>query len=283
MKKIINMSIVVALISLVSACMSSSKTTIPPLSVQLWSVKDSLKQDFKGTLSQLADMGFDGVEFAGEFGEFKEDPKGLKTYLSSLGLVASGAHVGVDQLNSENIDATLTFYKNLGVSLLIVPWDERAWHPEGVKALVAELNSAAKYAKSSGVAIGFHNHDKEFNEYENETYWDYIAQNTAPDVFLQLDVGWVNYAGKDAIAYVKRYPNRTLTTHYKIVTKEGLNQSPILGQDDYDWAALINTMVKFGNTKWIVVEQEEYPNGLSELQSVAASKAGLDAIIADMK
>jgi hypothetical protein len=34
-----------------------------------------------------------------------------------------------------------------------------------------------------------------------------------------------------------------------------------------------------GGTKWIVVEQEEYPNGLSSLDAVALSKKGLDKYI----
>ncbi len=55
--------------------------SLPEISVQLWSVKDDVKRDFKGTLQALAAMGFDGVEFAGEFGEFTDDPAGLKVFL----------------------------------------------------------------------------------------------------------------------------------------------------------------------------------------------------------
>ena len=39
----------------------------PQISVQLWSVNKQIKQDFKGTLTAIADMGFQGVEFAGFF------------------------------------------------------------------------------------------------------------------------------------------------------------------------------------------------------------------------
>ena len=74
----------------------------PQISVQLWSVKDALKEDFKGTLQNLADLGFDGVEFAGDFGPYANDPAGLKAYLSSIGLVASGAHVPIAQLKDNS-------------------------------------------------------------------------------------------------------------------------------------------------------------------------------------
>ena len=60
--------------------------TVPQLSVQLWSIKDAMTADFEGTLTKLAAMGFQGVEFAGIFGRFEQNPEGLKVFLKSLGL-----------------------------------------------------------------------------------------------------------------------------------------------------------------------------------------------------
>jgi len=254
--------------------------TQPKTSVQLWSVKDDVKADFKGTMVKLADMGFEGVEFAGDFGPFAEDGAALKAFLNSLGLQGSGAHIGFDALNDENFDKTVAFYQALGVDMLIVPWDERAWHPEGVKTLVKELNIIAKKLAPHGIKAGYHNHDQEFNDYKGATYWDYIAKNTGREVVLQLDVGWTNYASKDPIEYVKRYPNRTITTHYKIRTPKGSTDlSPIIGEDSFDWLALSKTNQTVGGTLWFVVEQEEYPNGLTPLQAVNKSKKGLDKLL----
>ena len=55
---------------------------------------------------------------------------------------------------------------------------------------------------------------------------------------------------------------------------------PIIGQDTIDWLALLKANISVGGTKWIVVEQEEYPNGLTPLAAVALSKQGLDKFIA---
>jgi sugar phosphate isomerase/epimerase len=259
------------------------KAMTPKLSVQLWSVKDDLKKDFKGTIEHLAKLGFKGVEFAGDFGPFKNDGLGLKQYLTGQGLQGSGAHVGFEQLNEENFTKTVAFYKAAGVDFLIVPWDERAWHPEGIKDLVKELNLLAKKMAPYGMRTGFHNHDKEFNDFMKSTYWDYLAENTSSDVILQQDVGWTTYAGKDPIDYVKRYPGRTLTTHYKVKLPEGTKgKLPIIGQDTIDWLNLTKTNIAVGGTLWIVVEQEEYPNGLTPLQAVEKSKNGLDSILKNL-
>ena len=257
--------------------------TVPPLSVQLWSVRDFIEKDFEGTLRRIAEMGFDGVELAGKFGRFADDPEGLKQFLASIGLVASGGHVSFEQLNPDNIHETLLFYKTLDVDLIIIPWDSRAWDPEKVHEMTEELTRLAPVVKKYGMSVGFHNHEKEFNEFKGTTFWDYIAQNTPDDVLLQLDVGWVNYAGKDSIEYVKRYPGRTLTTHYKIRTHEGSGDSPIIGDNGYHWDKLVEANIEYGGTRWIVVEQEEYPDGLSSMQSVEKSLAGLKKYLRKIK
>ncbi len=254
---------------------------MPQISVQLWSVKEDVKEDFTGTLTQLAKIGFDGVEFANEFGEFQGDAKAVKNVLDNLGLKASGAHVSFEQLNDNNLDNTVSFYQTLGVTTLIIGWDERAWHPQGIKQVVSLLNSLSQKLAPLGMKIGFHNHDHEFNAFDNTTYWDYLAQHTVKEVVLQQDVGWTTYAGKDPIDYVKRYPGRTLTTHYKVRLPKGtVGKLPIIGKDTIDWLNLSKANIEFGGTQWFVVEQEEYPNGLSPLAAVQQSKQGLDKVLA---
>lgn len=259
----------------------TSGPAVPKVSVQLWSVQDDMKRDFKGTIKALAAMGFDGVEFAGIFGEFADDPAGLKQFLDENNLKVSAAHIHFDLLSPEKFDATVAFYRALGCDTLIEAMDKRAWDPEGVHQVVSDLNLFAEKLAPHGLSIGYHNHAQEFGDFQDSTYWDLIASSTSEDVVLQLDVGWVSYAGKDPVSYVKRYPGRTLTTHYKIRTHEGDNDiTPIIGKDRIDWSALLAANVAVGGTKWIVVEQEEYPDGMTPLQSVKASKDGLDAVFA---
>lgn len=249
----------------------------PQISVQLWSVKDPLKADFTGTLTALSKMGFAGVEFAREYGPYAEDPKGLKKLLDSLNLQASGAHISFELLNAKNFEQTVAFFKTLKVDMLIVGWDERAWHPDGILQVVSLLNQYSEKLAKHKMKIGFHNHNHEFDPFGDSTYWDYLAENTVEDVILQQDVGWTTFAGKDPVEYVRRYPGRTLTTHYKVRLPEGtVGKLPFIGQDTIDWPALIKANTEVGGTLWLVVEQEEYPNGLSPLQAVKISKDGLD-------
>ncbi len=277
-------------IATVQAEQNKPSTNAPQLSLQLWSVKDDVSKDFEGTLKKIAAMGFQGIEFAGNFGPYQADPSGLKRFLDKTGLKASGAHVGLAQLGPEQFEKTVKFYQEIGCNKLIVPSDKRAGDPQGVKLLAQDLSALVGKLKPYGMQIGFHNHSVEMNSYEGKTYWDALAQNTPQEVILQQDVGWTNYAGKDPVLFVKRYPGRTVTTHYKsrlplkpLSPPSGKSYTTIIGQDNIDWDALYQANVEVGGTEWIVVEQEEYPNGMSALESVEQSLRGLQAIIAARK
>ena len=257
--------------------------TSPQLSVQLWSIKDDVAKDFEGTLKKLADMGFQGVEFAGNFGPYAEDPKGLKKFLNKLGLKASGAHVGFDKFSDENFDKTVAFYKAIDCHYLIIPMDHRAFTAEGAKEVAADLEKVQAKLKPHGMHTGYHNHKGEMLGKEGKTPWDVIGTGTSSEVILQQDVGWTEVAGKDPIDFIKAYPGRTITTHYKAAAPEdGNKENPIIGKDTTDWEALIVANRTVGGTLWLVVEQEVYPEGMTPMQSVEASLKGLQKVIAGM-
>jgi sugar phosphate isomerase/epimerase len=267
-----------------SAMAADVAPTSPQLSVQLWSVKDNVAKDFEGTLKKLKAMGFQGVEFAGNFGAYANDPKGLKAFLDKTGLKASAAHVPFEKLNAENFDATVAFYKAIDCKYLIIPMDMRAFTTDGAKEVAADLAAIQTKLTPHGMHTGYHNHEGEMLGKMGETPWDVIGTNTTKEVVLQQDVGWTEVAGKDPIAFIKAYPGRTITTHYKAsAPKPGNTEHPIIGQDTTDWKALIEANKTYGGTLWLVVEQESYPEGMTPMQSVEASLKGLQKVISDMK
>ena len=58
------------------------------LAVQLYNFRVELKQDFKGTLREIAKLGFDGVEFATYYGNMEPDE--LAALLKELKLECAG-------------------------------------------------------------------------------------------------------------------------------------------------------------------------------------------------
>ena len=270
------------ILSLMLAAASAQAATSPRLAVQLWSVKDEIKQDFEGTLDKLAKLGFQGVEFAGEFGKYKADPVGLAVFMKKTGLQCAGAHMHVDQLDAAHFKATTEFYKEVGCNRLIISMDKRGATSEGSTDLAKELTALSTKLAGQGMKLGYHNHEQELLGEKDQTNWDLLAKNTPKDFILQQDVGWTTYAGKDPVEYVNKYPGRTVTTHYKAKFAKGATGTPIIGQDRTDWTGLTKAVRSVGGTEWIIIEQEEYPNGMGQLETVAASMRGLQAVLAKM-
>lgn len=256
----------------------------PRIGVQLWSVQQTLADDFEGTIKALAEMGFEGVEFAGDYGPYGDDPEGLKVFLAEHSLKVSGAHVHFDAFDEDNFDDTVAFFSAVGAKKLIIPMDDRAFTGDEVDNVVTDLVRYSERLKPYGLKIGYHNHAEEFDRFGDATFWDYIAKRTPGHVILQLDVGWAIAAAQDPEKYVRRYPGRTLSAHIKAgLPKDApADAKPILGQDVADWPGIIQAMKEVGGTRWLVLEQEVYPDGMTPLEAVEASKNGLRAILDDL-
>ena len=72
-----------------SECCGACKDNLP-VGLQLYSIRDDMAKDFKGTLQKVKDMGYDGVEFAGLF---DNSPEQIKAWCKEIGLEPVSAHV----------------------------------------------------------------------------------------------------------------------------------------------------------------------------------------------
>jgi sugar phosphate isomerase/epimerase len=251
-----------------------------PIALQLYSVRGDCKQDFDAALEQVAAMGVEGVEFAGYYG-YAGRAADLRKRLETLKLKAAGTHIGLDQLQGDALQKTIDNHKEIGCRFLVVPMNPGIWDPEKSKALAEAFNQAAAALKPHGMACGYHNHTREFEKDGEKTYWDLFAERTSKDVILQQDCGWTFAAGFDPVAYIKKYPGRTRTTHFKpTVLKGDTTKKAILGQDAVDWPAVYAACASAGGTEWIVVEQETYPDGKSAMECTKESLAGLRKMLA---
>lgn len=260
-----------------AACAASAAS--PGVAVQLWSVKDEARQDFDGTLAKLAALGFQGVEFAGQFGRFADNGAALRTFLDQTGLQCAGAHVDFAALAAPRFGATTSFYRRAGCTTLIIAMDARATTVEGAAAVAKDLTALSVRLAPLGMRIGYHNHGEEMAGADGRTPWDAIAAGTPHAVVLQQDIGWTTYAGKDPAALLRRYPGRAFSVHFKAKFAQGHSGASIIGQDKTDWPAVVKAVRGVGGTEWIVLEQEEYPNGMGQLESVAASMRGLQRFL----
>lgn len=252
------------------------------LALQLYSVRSHCGKDIDKSLEQVAEMGYEGVEFAGYY-KYGKDAVALKAKLDSLGLKAAGTHIRANSLTPGAIEKTIAFHKTIGCKYLIVPGDGRFSHPERSKEYATFMTKAAETLKAHDMYCGHHNHTAEFKKVDGKTFWDLFAERTSENVVLQQDVGWTTHAGLDPVEYIKKYPGRTKTTHFKPTVARGAKgKQPIIGQDSVDWKGVVSACYEVGGTDWFVVEQEKYVSGKSAMECSGMSLDGLKLILAEM-
>ena len=82
------------------------------IGLQLYSVRDAMKQDVEGTISQVGEMGYKFVEAAG-YGNgqfYGKSPEDFKELCESNGLQFLGSHTGQNVPDSANWDKTMAWW-----------------------------------------------------------------------------------------------------------------------------------------------------------------------------
>ncbi|MGB9752623.1 MAG: sugar phosphate isomerase/epimerase [Roseiflexus castenholzii] len=226
-----------------------------PIALQLYSVRDDAARDLQGVLAAVADMGYEGVEFAGYYGH---DARTIRDWLDAYGLKVAGAHVGIETLLGDELARTIEFHQTLGNTTLIVPGLAEQWRNSRAAWLkTAEtLNAIAVALKPYGMRTGYHNHHIEFAPMEGELPWDTLFSNTTDDVIMQFDTGNALHGGAQAAPFLRRYPGRAKTVHLKEYS--ATNDSALIGEGDVPWNEIFELCETIGGTEWYIVEQESY-------------------------
>jgi sugar phosphate isomerase/epimerase len=181
------------------------------LSVQLYTVRDALSEDFDGTLGKLAWFGFTQVEpFA--LLDFGDE---LREGLPNNGLTAPTAHV---HLVGEDHDAICELAAELGVQTIIEPYvDPTRWQSDAdVSEIASELNTVATKAAGYGLRVGYHNHHFELESKISGVHaLEVLADRVAPEVVFEVDTYWAYAGGADVPALLTRLGERVVALHLK--------------------------------------------------------------------
>jgi len=227
-----------------------------PIALQLYSIREACADDLPGTLKAVAEMGYEGVEFAGYHGYGADD---LRMMLDELGLKAAGTHTSLASLLGDELEATVAFNLTLDNRYLIVPglpveyresvaaWQRTAELFTGVSARLAPY----------GMMTGYHNHTHEFAPENGRVPFEVFFDNTPDGVIMQTDGGNAWEAGVDICPYLEQYPGRARTVHLKEYARAG--GAPLIGDGDTDWQRFFALCETVGGTAWYIVEQEQYP------------------------
>ncbi|GEM85944.1 sugar phosphate isomerase/epimerase family protein [Meiothermus granaticius] len=224
----------------------------PPIGLQVYSLREALAQDFYGTLEQVAQMGYTGVEL---FGNLPPIPE-LKPRLEELGLEVAGRHASLDQLTA-GVEPFLEEVRALGAKYLVCAWSKAnpTWAQNADS--LAEL---AEHTQRAGLRLLYHNHDHEIREgFAGSTALDYLLSRSEA-LGAELDIAWLHAGGADPVTYLRRYAARAPLLHLKDVRKGGQGWETVeLGMGEVNLkAALAQTT----GAEWLLIEQDHSPDPL---------------------
>jgi sugar phosphate isomerase/epimerase len=259
------------------------------IGIQLYSVRDLMRDDFEGTITKVAEIGYDQVEFAGYY---DRDPKDIRDLLDKLGLTSPASHLGYNLLQDDTLKQTIETAKILGNKYLILPSlprersGQQRPRPQGqqrpqegqprqrppqptftadkVKEFIDIFNHIGESCKNSGLKFAFHNHQTEFQEIEGHgIMFDMLLKGTEPDlVDYEIDLGWAVAAGADPLAYLEKYPGRFKLFHVKEV-----DRTTLIGEGKIDFATIFSKSKQAGVLYYIV----EFEGREKHIESISKS------------
>lgn len=242
------------------------------IALQLYSIKDEMPDGLEPALAELADCGYNAVEFAGYYDMTARDLRGL---CQQYGLEPFSSHVSIDLLEND-LDGVAEYSRNLGLEYVICPYADFETM-EDVEHVAAVLNKARERLAPLGIRTGYHNHAHEFKTIDGRFIMDLLIERfAAPDMVAEIDTCWTAFAGVDPVRYIDGLGQTAGPIHFKELgagfapgSETGLDTTP--GEGIIDFKGVFEVMKTNGILdRGIVVEQEGYTDEPYKVLKIAA-------------
>lgn len=234
----------------------------------LYTIRDILNADPRGTLEKVAAMGYKNVELAGIPGGLS--PEQFKQILDDCGLTCFSAHVGIDEMRND-MEGVIARAKLFGQKYVVLPWVSQDFYAEGwAKAATETMLPVAKQLKEAGLQFCYHNHAFEFEKEGDQTGWE-VLWNAADPAYIhaELDAYWVATGGDDPAEWITKLSGRVPMVHWKDMGLGEDKRFEEVGQGRLDWHSILAACREAG-TEWCTVEMDITPN--EPLHSIKVSR-----------
>jgi sugar phosphate isomerase/epimerase len=235
---------------------AAAAAKVQNIGIQLYTVRQEMLADARGTLAQLAKLGYKELESArSQKGHYYGlSAKEIKQVTQELGMNLRSGHVHIDKDWQKTVDEAA----ESGQQYLICSSLPRTGQTISNYQRVAEIfNQSAEVCRKANLIFGYHNHEYEFEKIQGKILYDVLLEETDKDlVKMELDLGWVIVTGNDPVHYFKQHPNRFPLWHLKDMKKDKA-ESTEFGKGRINITRMFQH-AKMSGMKYFFVEQEEY-------------------------
>ena len=220
--------------------------------VQLYNFRQALAQDFKGAMKEIAKIGFDGVEYAFNFGGMA--PKEIAAFTRELGLECCGAMFSREKL-LDPASEDWNYAKALNppaISISATVDFVNLW--QEIRDVCVAIQ---KNAETCGITFSYHNHWAEYELADGiPAMYRILDDPAATKLFLEPDVCWLTCAGMDPAAYIRKYASRIKQIHFKDNLPEMKTATTVpLGKGIVDLKSAFAAAAE-SSCEWIIYEQD---------------------------
>ena len=232
-----------------------------PVGLELFSVRDGLAKDLTGTVTAVAKMGYQVVEFYAPYYDWTEDyTKQVRKLLDDLGIRCNSTHNGPVSFSAAGIQKAIDRNKILGAQFVVMASAGRPATLADWKQIADTLTQASEKFKTAGMRGGYHNHQTEFQMLEGKRPIEVLAANTPKEFMLQFDIGTCVEVGSDPVAWIKANPGRINSLHCKdwAPGKDTDNKGYhlLFGEGVCPWAQIFDAAESVGGVEYYLIEQE---------------------------
>jgi len=238
-----------------------AKAKSVPIGLELFSVRDELKKDLPATLTAVAGMGYDCVEFFAPYTAWTADyAQQVRQQLDSLKMSCYSTHNDMHSFTPEGLAKAIELNKILGARYIVLAHPGDVTTLDGWKHVAEVLNKADESMKPSGLHAGYHNHDLEWKPVDGQRPLEILATNTSKDIMLQLDVGTCLEAGADPVAWIDGHHGRIRSLHLKDWSP-AKGYRVLFGEGVAPWKKIFAAAESAGGVEYYLIEQEgsDYP------------------------
>jgi sugar phosphate isomerase/epimerase len=232
-----------------------------PIGLELYSVRNELAKDPKGTVTAVAKMGYEVVEFfAPYFNWTAGEAKEMRNLMNDLGIRCLSTHNNPSAFVGDGAAKAIELNRILGCKYIVMASAGRVAGLDGWKRVAETLTAANEKFHAAGLRAGYHNHQLEFLPLDGKRPIEVLAANTPNDVMLQLDVGTCVQAGSDPVAWINQNPGRIRSCHLKEWAPgpeaEEKGFRALFGEGSCPWEKIFAAAEARGGAEYYLIEQE---------------------------
>jgi sugar phosphate isomerase/epimerase len=243
--------------------LSLAATRLNRIGLELYAVRDAMKQDPERTLASVRAIGYRDVELLWSLDNFGRSPRQVRDTLDKEGLRAPSAHLSPETI-VKDWARSLDTAKLLGHDYLIVPTlpPDTATSLDRWRYWADQFNTAGAAARHAGVWLAFHNEPDHLKPVDGVVPYDLFVERTDPSVVRhQLAVGNMALGGADPVRYLEKYRARYWSFHVKDVVADRSRDTE-LGKGTVEIRRLLAAVPDIA-AKPVYVEQEEWADSLA--------------------